>query len=134
MVQQKERLLGVRDSKKVNRPELIERFGYDTKYAMHALRLGVQGTEISTQARLSLPMKDDHRAYLLDVRQGKVSLDDVVVRLEELETTLGSLLEDGSVLGDEPDTVTVNRLLGDLYRTHWGWSSTGPLRSADRGP
>ena len=125
-------LLGVRGSKKVNRPELIERFGYDTKYAMHALRLGFQGIEISTEARLSLPMQDHHRAYLLDVRQGRVSLDDVVVRLEELETTLGSTLEDGSVLGDEPDIVMVNGLLGDLYRTHWGWSSIRPLSPADR--
>ena len=26
-----------------NRPELVAEHGYDTKFAMHALRLGVQG-------------------------------------------------------------------------------------------
>ena len=117
----------------MNRPELIERFGYDTKYAMHALRLGFQGTEISTEARLSLPMQDHHRAYptRCPPREG-VTRTTWWSGLEELETTLGSLLEDGSVLGDEPDIVMVNGLLGDLYRTHWGWSSTRPLSPADR--
>jgi hypothetical protein len=29
----------------VNRAELVEQFGYDTKYAIHTLRLGHQGVE-----------------------------------------------------------------------------------------
>lgn len=33
---QKERLLGTRGQKRVNRPELVEAHGFDTKYAMHA--------------------------------------------------------------------------------------------------
>jgi uncharacterized protein len=37
---QKERLLGARGQKRVNRPELVETNGFDTKYAMHAARLG----------------------------------------------------------------------------------------------
>ena len=44
---QKERLLGVRGQKRVNRPELVEAHGYDTKYAMHAARLGYQGLELA---------------------------------------------------------------------------------------
>src|SRR5207248_10884604 len=40
---QKERLLGTRGQKRVNRPELGEAHGFDRKYAMHALRLGYQG-------------------------------------------------------------------------------------------
>ena len=43
---QKERLLGARGQKRVNRPELVEAHGYDTKYAMHAARLGYQGLEL----------------------------------------------------------------------------------------
>jgi hypothetical protein len=42
---QRERLEGVRGGKHTNRPELIETFGFDTKYAMHMVRLGVQGVE-----------------------------------------------------------------------------------------
>ena len=96
LTQQKERLLGDRGSKRVNRPELIGRFGYDTKYAMHALRLGFQGIEVSTDAHLSLPMLPKHREYLLEVRHGRVELDDVVIRLGQLETELESLFEHGA--------------------------------------
>lgn len=31
-----------------NRPELIAAHGYDTKYAMHAMRLGYRGVELLT--------------------------------------------------------------------------------------
>lgn len=36
---QRERLIGNRGQKDVNRPELLEKYGFDTKYAMHMLRL-----------------------------------------------------------------------------------------------
>jgi hypothetical protein len=41
---QLQRLLGERGQKGVNRPELVEKYGYDTKYAMHIVRLGLQGS------------------------------------------------------------------------------------------
>ena len=37
---QRQRLVGERGQRDVNRVELIEQFGYDTKYAMHLIRLG----------------------------------------------------------------------------------------------
>ena len=37
---QRERLLETRAGKRVNRPELLDAHGFDTKYAMHAARLG----------------------------------------------------------------------------------------------
>src|SRR3954471_14916404 len=49
---QRERLLGSRGQKRVNRPELVEAHGYDTKYAMHAARLGYQGLELVEKGRL----------------------------------------------------------------------------------
>jgi hypothetical protein len=35
-----------------NRPELVAVHGYDTKYAMHALRLGLQGIELLSTGRI----------------------------------------------------------------------------------
>lgn len=43
---QKERLTGERGQKRIHRPELEEMYGFDTKYAMHMLRLGFQGVEL----------------------------------------------------------------------------------------
>lgn len=41
-----------------NRPELVAVHGYDTKYAMHALRLGYQGVEMLTTGRITLPVPE----------------------------------------------------------------------------
>jgi hypothetical protein len=54
---QKERLLGSR-GQRVNRPELVQAHGYDTRYAMHAARLGYQGLELLETGELTLPMPD----------------------------------------------------------------------------
>ncbi len=47
-----------------NRPELVATHGYDTKYAMHAVRLGLQGIELLTTGRITLPVPEPHRTYL----------------------------------------------------------------------
>ncbi len=39
-----------------NRPELVAVHGYDTKYGMHALRLGLQGVELLSTGRITLPV------------------------------------------------------------------------------
>lgn len=44
-----------------NRPELVVEHGYDTKYAMHALRLGVQSVELLTTGRTTLPVPEPSR-------------------------------------------------------------------------
>ena len=54
-----------------NRPELVREHGYDTKFAMHALRLGLQGVELLTTGRISLPVPGPDRAYLRSVRGGR---------------------------------------------------------------
>jgi predicted nucleotidyltransferase len=50
-----------------NRPELVARYGYDVKYASHALRLAYQGREVARDGRLTLPMPDQERERVLQV-------------------------------------------------------------------
>src|SRR6266536_3330438 len=70
---QRERLLGRgRQSDVPNRPELVARYGYDVKYASHALRLAYQGLEIVRDGRLTLPMPDRERGRVLRVKRGEV--------------------------------------------------------------
>src|SRR5215813_2778951 len=81
---QKQRLTGERGQKRIHRPELEEMYGFDTKYAMHMLRLGFQGVELLTTGRLSLPMREPARSFLLDVRRGKVGEQECLTRAGEL--------------------------------------------------
>lgn len=75
---QKQRLLGERGQKNVNRRDLVEQFGFDTKYAGHMVRLGHQGIEYARMGVLTLPMADPARSRVLDIRQGRVGLNDVL--------------------------------------------------------
>lgn len=97
MEAQRQRLLGERGQKKVNRPELEERFGYDTKYAMHVLRLGYQGVELLSTGRLTIPLPEPARSFVYATRLGQVPLQDALTRAGELERELKDLLDDAPV-------------------------------------
>lgn len=117
---QKERLLGTRGQKRVNRPELVEAHGFDTKYAMHALRLGYQGLELLETGWLTLPMPEPERSRVMAVRRGERSFDDVLVEITDVEYRLDVALE-RTELPESPDDGAVNAFLVDAYRQAWGW-------------
>jgi len=118
LLQQKLRLLGLRGQKRVKRPELEEKYGYDTKYAMHALRLGYQGVELMTCGNLSLPMREDERGVLMQVRRGEVSKDKAVQMIEAMDQSLSDAMAK-SHLPEAPDMGAVNGWLHRLYMDHW---------------
>lgn len=118
---QRERLQGSRGGKHTNRPELIERYGFDTKYAMHMLRLGYQGIEYMRHGRITLPMPDADASYLRDVRAGKVELADV---LHEADTLERELQNQPSSAPPEPDWDIINDWLADVFE--WGWGRPKP--------
>lgn len=111
---QRERLLGIRGGAHTNRPELVAEFGYDTKYAMHMLRLGIQGIEYATTGRLTLPIPDSHGTTLRDVRLGKYTRDDVIAMADANEAELESLAASAP---PEPDTDAINGWLLDCHRS-----------------
>ena len=60
-----------------NRPELVAVHGYDPKDAMHALRLGLQGIELLTTGRITLPVPEPGGGYLRSIRRGERPLAEV---------------------------------------------------------
>lgn len=117
---QRERLLGTRGQRNVNRPELVEAHGFDTKYAMHAVRLGYQGLELLETGRLTLPMPEPTRSRVMAVRLGERSFDEVLAEIDEVQRRLSTALEQ-TALPAEPDRAAVDRFLVDTYRQAWGW-------------
>jgi uncharacterized protein len=101
-----------------NRPELVAVHGYDTKYAMHALRLGLQGTELLTTGRITLPVPEPHRGYLRSVRRGEVPLDEVVDAITDAEDRLAQLRGNPG-LPDQPDREWVDEWLHRSYLNFW---------------
>jgi predicted nucleotidyltransferase len=121
MRSQKERLIGTRGQRRVNRPELIEAHGFDTKYAMHVARLGLQGIELMTTGRLTLPMADPDRTRVMAIRRGEVPIEETIVQLEEIERRLATAVEQ-SPLPAEPDEQRLGAFVIDAYREAWGWT------------
>lgn len=116
MESQRQRLLGERGQKKVNRPELEAKFGFDTKYAMHILRLGFQGVELLTTGKITLPMPEKEREFVFGVRQGKYSLHETLTQAGELERELKDLI-DSSELPEHPNRELLEKHMIDMY---WG--------------
>jgi len=101
-----------------NRPELVAVHGYDTKYAMHALRLGLQGIELLTTGRITLPVPEPHRAYLRSIRRGERPLAEVLDAVCAAETRLAGL-QDSPALPEQPDRRWVDDWLHRSYVAFW---------------
>jgi uncharacterized protein len=113
---QRRGLLGDRHTTRTR--ELSTEHGYDTKYAMHALRIAHQGREMLSTGRITLPIAEPERSRLLEVRRGEVPLRTVLDRLQEQS----ALLEDEMLstdLPDEPDRAAVDAFLVDAYQRFW---------------
>ena len=82
------------------REELVAAYGYDTKYAMHAARLGFQCVELLTTGAMALPIEGEPADWLRAVRRGEVPFDDWWARCLELDATMSGLAVDLALRAD----------------------------------
>ncbi|MEJ3748657.1 nucleotidyltransferase domain-containing protein [Actinomycetes bacterium KLBMP 9797] len=121
---QRDRLTGVgRQGRVPNRPELVAQYGYDVKYASHALRLAYQGLEIVRDGRLTLPMPEWERERVLRVKRGDVAdLGEVLREIAGMRSEVESrLLEGRTPLPADPDLDRVSAWSVAAHRRHWAW-------------
>lgn len=119
---QRERLEGIRGGAHTNRPELVDVHGYDTKYAMHMCRLGIQGIEYMATGRMTLPIPGEAGDVLRSIRRGELSKADVLEFAAENEH---ALTEMGSPAPELPDWKVINEWL--LAAFDWSrWSARQP--------
>ena len=78
------RLTGEKGSgKKGQRPEYIGKFGYDTKAAMHGLRLLYECLELMAHRRITLPRPE--KDLLIEVRSGEWPLERVLAHAKRFK-------------------------------------------------
>jgi predicted nucleotidyltransferase len=99
------------------RLDLIETFGYDTKFAMHYIRLLYECRELLRDRKLTLPRPE--RTQLIDIRLGKYAQEDVFALGRELKAECESLLAI-SKLPELPDKNLLSRIIAAAYREQWG--------------
>jgi hypothetical protein len=89
------------------RVELIAEHGYDTKYAMHAARLGFQCVELLTTRGLELPIQGEPADWLRAVRRGDVAFVDWWDRCLRLDAQLEAFESDDRIPpGADGDRIT----------------------------
>ena len=115
---QRDSLLGVRAGRHSNRPELEAVHGFDTKFAMHMVRLGVQGAELLTTGRITLPIAEPWLGWLRDLRNGRHTKQEALDAAAELEHQLETL-QRTSPLPPEPPRDAANRWLVSAYLNSW---------------
>ncbi len=115
MKQQLERWQGKRGQKNINRPELVERYGFDTKYAGHVVRLGYQGIEYLETGSVSLPMPEEQQEEVKAIRVGSRSEHDALNLAAKLESRLSVALA-ASELPEQANLYGVHKWLADTYQ------------------
>ncbi|MGV1004977.1 MAG: hypothetical protein ACOYEV_09480 [Candidatus Nanopelagicales bacterium] len=105
-----------------NRPELIARYGWDVKYASHALRLAYQGLEIASTAALTLPLPARERERVLAVKRGDVPRAEVSAGIARVEAEVRGLLDAGKTgLPENANLDLITSWAVGAQRRHWGW-------------
>jgi hypothetical protein len=114
--QQMSKIRGKSNSTNPKRAALVEKFGYDTKFAMHVVRLLLQIEEIMATGDLHL---DRNSKLLQSVRNGEWTFE----RLEDWATEKEKALEQlysNSKLPYKPDEEAVKTLLLECLEGHYG--------------
>lgn len=98
------------------RLELVAKYGYDVKYAVHLIRLLYQGIEILTEGTLTLPYT--YNKELLDIRLGKWKYEDVLAKYEYLNN-LADTAYQKEVIPNRPDEEAINKFLIKMLEEYW---------------
>lgn len=117
---QRMRLTGERGmGKHGQRPDLIEKYGYDTKFAMHYIRLLYECRELLQYQFITLPRPE--KLQLINIRLGKLSQDEMFKLGAELMADCETRLEK-STLREVPNIHVFSDIIARAYRAEWaGW-------------
>jgi len=99
------------DNRNIARHNLEEEYGYDTKNAMHLVRLLQQGEELLKTGFLKLPRPNARE--LLDIRRGSMKYEEVIKYMETKKIELDELKK-VSVLPEKPDFNKVENLIMNI--------------------
>lgn len=100
------------------RTELIEKYGYDTKYAMHCSRLGMQCKEILTTGRLAIPMTNTNGDWLRNLRQGGVPFKEWFDYTLDLYYELDTFRGDTNI-PENADLTKISEMCREVYLEYY---------------
>lgn len=104
------------NAKKAGRAELVEKYGWDTKFLSHCFRLATELEQILETGDLDLRKNADE---IKAIKNGLISLQDVKQKIGNMEEKLDKLYLE-SPLPYSPDMDKIKQLLLDCLEHHYG--------------
>lgn len=95
-----------------SRQELVTRFGYDTKFASHLIRLIVEGIELMRTGELVFPLRE--APLLRAIRNGEHSMGDVLKMADEYEKEIENIYKE-TRLPAAPDFSKVEQFVMSVH-------------------
>ena len=99
------------------RSELEEKYGYDTKHAMHLVRLLRMGREALEEGVLRVKRPDAEQ--LLDIRAGAWTYHECVQYAEDMDALIRGELYSNTVLPKKPNLLNAANILMEAQRLIW---------------
>jgi len=99
------------------RVALVERFGFDVKFAYHAVRLMDEAEQILTHGDLDLQAGKEK---LIEIRNGEWTQEQVESYFEQREKELDELYQQTEIIPHSPDEAAIKNLLLESFEEAWG--------------
>jgi uncharacterized protein len=116
------------NSSNPKRAATIEKYGFDTKFAYHVVRLFLEVEQILASGDLVL---DNNVPILRSIREGEWTLDKLVEWAADKEKNLENLYH-SSTLQHSPDEKAIKQLLIDVIEMHYGTISDSFVKDAGK--
>lgn len=98
------------------RAELEIKYGYDTKHAMHLIRLLKTGCEVLEHGQVFVHRED--KDFLLSIRNGEHSYDEIIKMSQDL-TEKVNILVLKSKLPEEANYKLAKEVMLNIYKSQW---------------
>lgn len=108
--------LGSLGLKTGGRLSLLLKYGYDTKFASHLIRLFLFGIELLKEGKLMLPASQNN--YLVDIKNGKYTWPEILEKATQLEH-LTEIAYLHSKLPQTPDFEAIENLQISMFERYW---------------
>lgn len=113
------------------RTKSVEQFGYDTKFAMHLIRLLFEGIDILEGKELTFPLKRDDVNELMQIRRGEWSIESVIAVADRLMKRAETM---ESSIPKNVDVDILSKIQMRLIEGFWETREKDKLNVADQHP
>lgn len=124
MLRKVKKMIEERLSKATNRKELLTKYGYDTKFASHLVRLMLEGKELLETGKLIYPLT--YANIILDIKQGKLKMIEVLDYAESIEADIKNITIITS-LPKKPRYDEIQKFTIDIIKYYHGYDNWNNL-------